>query len=79
MYYIPIFFQLVHGDGPVDAAVRLLPIVMTYVFMVMLGGYVVSKTGHWWPWFITGGILDTIGEALLCKLLIGISFHGNVY
>ena len=69
IYYIPIFFQLVHGDGPIDAAVRLLPIVMTYVFMVMMGGLVVSKTGYWWPWFFVGGILATIGEALLCELL----------
>ena len=69
IYYIPIFFQLVHGDGPIDAAVRLLPIVMTYVFMVMMGGLVVSKTGYWWPWFFVGGILATIGDALLCELL----------
>ncbi|KFY79698.1 hypothetical protein V499_01343 [Pseudogymnoascus sp. VKM F-103] len=79
IYYIPIFFQLVHGDGPVDAAVRLLPIVMTYVFMVMLGGVVVSKTGHWWPWFFCGGILATIGEALFYADVNITSSQSKVY
>ncbi|EPE25899.1 MFS general substrate transporter [Glarea lozoyensis ATCC 20868] len=79
IYYIPIFFQLVHGDGPVDAAVRLLPIVMTYVFMVMMGGFVVSLTGSWWPWFFIGGVLATIGEALLYDDISPASDTSSIY
>lgn len=27
----------------------------------------VSKTGYWWPFFLVGGLIDTVGESLMCS------------
>jgi hypothetical protein len=63
---MPIFFQFVHGDSPINAAVRLLPIILTFVFFGLGGGAIVSKTGRYYPWFFAGGIFTIIGGSLLC-------------
>lgn len=67
IYFMPIYFQFVHGDSPIDAAVRLLPIIFTFVAFALGGGAVVSKTGRYYPWYLAGGILTIIGGVLLCK------------
>lgn len=64
---MPIFFQFVHGDSPIDAAVRLLPIILTFVCFGLGGGFVVSKTGYYYPFFFTGGIFTIVGGVLMCK------------
>jgi hypothetical protein len=66
---MPIFFQFVHGDSPIDAAVRLLPIIITFVVFGLCGGFIVSKTGHYYPWFLSAGVLTTLGASLLCKVV----------
>ena len=58
-------FQYVRGDSPLKAGVYLLPFICVMVGTVMLCGSVVSKTGHWMPWFFYGGALVLIGGALM--------------
>ncbi|EHL02582.1 putative HC-toxin efflux carrier TOXA [Glarea lozoyensis 74030] len=47
--------------------------------MVMMGGFVVSLTGSWWPWFFIGGVLATIGEALLYDDISPASDTSSIY
>ncbi|KAK0760475.1 hypothetical protein N5P37_006669, partial [Trichoderma harzianum] len=38
LYFIPLYFQFVHGDSAIDAAVRLLPFVLVFVTISLLSG-----------------------------------------
>ncbi|OOQ89032.1 MFS transporter [Penicillium brasilianum] len=64
-YYIPLYFQFVRGDSALTAAVRLLPFIILMVAFGFLNGALMSKLGYYMPWYLGGGILTTIGGALM--------------
>ncbi|KAJ9660037.1 hypothetical protein H2201_007078 [Coniosporium apollinis] len=64
-FYIPLFFQFVHGESPLTAAVRLLPFIVLMVFFGLFNGAMMSLFGFYMPWYLLGGILTTIGGALM--------------
>ena len=65
VYYIPIYFQFTRGDGPIRAAVRLLPFVLVGVFTTMTSGGVMPRNGFYMPWYLLSGVFGTIGGALM--------------
>ena len=65
VYFIPLFFQFTKGDGPLDAAVRLLPFVVFLVFFSLANGAIMGKEGHYQPWFLAANSLIVIGSALM--------------
>jgi len=64
-YYIPLYFQFVRGDSPLTAAVRLLPFIILMVFFGLATGALMSNFGYYMPFYLAGGILTTIGGALM--------------
>lgn len=46
LYYIPLYFQFVHGDTAIMAAVRLLPFVLILVCTNMVSGLLLPKIGY---------------------------------
>ncbi|KAI5459524.1 major facilitator superfamily domain-containing protein [Mariannaea sp. PMI_226] len=66
LYYTPLFFQFTRGDSPLQAAVRLLPFICTFIFFVMAAGGTLSIVGRYNFYYIIGGSFITIGGALLC-------------
>lgn len=67
IYYIPTYFQFTRGDGSLDSAVRLLPLIMFISFLILVNGGTLSKGGYYMPWFLTGSILTLIGGVLFCE------------
>ncbi|KAL9126928.1 MAG: hypothetical protein Q9217_004104 [Psora testacea] len=65
IYFIPLFFQFVRNSSALAAGVHLLPFVCVLVFMCVANGGIMSATGYYMPWFLAGGILTVIGDALL--------------
>ncbi|RWA08992.1 hypothetical protein EKO27_g6107 [Xylaria grammica] len=65
VYYLPLFFQFVRNDNGVQAAVRLLPFIVFYIFGVLVNGVLMLRWGYYMPWFLASGIFTTIGGALL--------------
>ncbi|KAL8952149.1 MAG: hypothetical protein Q9222_001926 [Ikaeria aurantiellina] len=65
IYYIPLFFQFARGESPVEAAVRLLPLVLTVATVSILNGILMSKLGYYMPWFLGGSIIAVVGGALM--------------
>ncbi|RYP27089.1 hypothetical protein DL768_011336 [Monosporascus sp. mg162] len=63
--FVPLFFQFVRGDSALHSGVRLLPLVCLLVAMILLAGYVASKTGKTTPIFFFGGALVLAGGALM--------------
>ncbi|RWA11891.1 hypothetical protein EKO27_g3189 [Xylaria grammica] len=65
IYFVPIFFQFRRNDGPLDAGVRLLPFIVVMVVTVFANGALLSKLGHYIPWYTAGGLLTVAGGALM--------------
>ncbi|KAK2793533.1 hypothetical protein FQN52_001119 [Onygenales sp. PD_12] len=65
VYYIPLYFQFVHGDSGTKSAIRLLPFICFYIFTILLCGYLMPKTGYYILWYLTSGIFMLIGSVLM--------------
>ncbi|RFN54547.1 major facilitator superfamily domain, general substrate transporter [Fusarium flagelliforme] len=64
-YYIPLYFQFIRGDGPLDAGVRLLPLVISMIVATIVSGLMLPKTPCFSPWYIGGSVLVLVGTALM--------------
>ena len=67
-YFIPLYFQFVHQDSALKAAVRLLPFIIVLIFCIMLNGALLPSVGYYYPWYLASGVLMTIGGALMFTL-----------
>jgi hypothetical protein len=67
IYYIPVYFQFTRGDTALEAAVRLLPLIILLSAAIMANGHFMSKLGYYQPWYLVGGALAFVGNVLLCK------------
>jgi MFS family permease len=65
IYFIPIYFQFTRGDSALEAGVRLLPLIFLMIFGVIGNGAILSAYGYYWPWYTAGGVLVTIGGAVM--------------
>jgi hypothetical protein len=64
-YFIPLLFQFVHSDSPIQAAVRLLPFICVLVFFMLLNGGLMPVLGYYSPWYILSGVFVLVGGALM--------------
>jgi hypothetical protein len=64
IFYIPVYFEFVHGDSGVESAVRLLPLVMVLVFTTVVSGFALPKIGYYMPFFLVSGILGLTGSGM---------------
>ncbi|KAL7785833.1 major facilitator superfamily domain-containing protein [Trichoderma ceciliae] len=69
VYFIPIYFQFVHGDSAIQAAVRLLPFVVLTVSFNLAAGHLLSKIRYYMPIFVIAGFFITLGSSLLTAYL----------
>jgi len=79
LYYIPLFFQFTRGDTPLQAAVRLLPYILMFIFFVMLAGGSLPAVGRYAPYYPIGGVLIMIGGALMATLVHPDTPNANIY
>ncbi|CZT05512.1 related to DHA14-like major facilitator; ABC transporter [Rhynchosporium agropyri] len=77
-YYIPLFFQFLRDDGPLDAGVRLLPFIFAMVFFSMINGGLMPKFGYVTPWYVAGSALVLIGSACMYSVDVNTS-TSNIY
>jgi EmrB/QacA subfamily drug resistance transporter len=63
--YLPAFFQVVRGISPTISGVYLLPLMAGLLFMSIGSGQVISRTGRYRFFPITGSALMTLGMYLL--------------
>lgn len=68
LYYLPIYFQSVKGATPIESGVDNLPMVISVGIFCVVGGIVVSKTGHAAPTMLVGSAIATIGIGLFYTL-----------
>jgi MFS family permease len=78
IYYIPLYFQFTRGDGPIQAAVRLLPLIFVLSVTILLNGHLMSRFSYFQPWYIFGSVLTLIGGVLLSRIDSNTS-EGRIY
>ncbi|KAL2164961.1 hypothetical protein VTH06DRAFT_257 [Thermothelomyces fergusii] len=64
-YFLPFWFQAIHGDSPVTSAVHMLPSIISNVVALIAFGSLVRKFHYIPPWAITGCALASVGSGLL--------------
>jgi hypothetical protein len=65
LYYLPTYFQVVHGASAVRSGVLILPLVLVQTICSFTSGYLVSKTGDYWWNLVFGFSIWTIGLGLM--------------
>jgi MFS family permease len=71
--YLPVFFQIVHGESPTTSGLQLLPLLVGLVIFSTGSGIVISRTGRYRVFPIAGTALITVGLWLLSQVGIGTS------
>ncbi|WP_031090131.1 MDR family MFS transporter [Streptomyces sp. NRRL WC-3549] len=68
MTYLPTFLQVVHGITPTLSGVHMLPMVFGLLITSTASGQIVSRTGRWKVFPVTGTALTAVGLLLLHQL-----------
>lgn len=71
--YIPVFVQGVLGASATNSGVVLTPLMMSWVVASIVTGQVVTRTGRYRLWPITGTVCVLLGFWLLTRLHVGSS------
>ncbi|GGP69209.1 MDR family MFS transporter [Streptomyces melanogenes] len=59
------YFQLARGESPTMSGVLTIPMIGGLFIASTVSGQVITKTGRWKAWLVSGGVLVTAGLALL--------------
>ncbi|KAI9841202.1 MAG: hypothetical protein M1837_000929 [Sclerophora amabilis] len=70
LYYLPIYFQAVHGVSAAASGIRSLPLILGTVICTVIAGGLISTFGLFAPFLIIGALLTTIGAGLIYTLNI---------
>ncbi len=71
--YLPVFFQIVHGESPTTSGLRLLPLLVGLIICSTGSGIVISRTGRYRAFPIAGTALMTVALVLLSQVGVGTS------
>ena len=64
-FYLPIWFQAIQGKAPQSSGLSLIPLLLSQVLLVIIGGILTSKVGYYTPLIILGGAVSIVGAALI--------------
>lgn len=74
------YFQLARGESPTMSGVMTIPMILGLVVSSTVSGQVITKTGRWKAWLVSGGVLLTAGMGLLGTLRYDTAYwHMSVY
>ncbi|WP_256987067.1 MDR family MFS transporter [Streptomyces sp. BR123] len=62
------FFQLARGESPTMSGILTIPMIGGLFVSSTVSGQVITKTGRWKAWLVSGGVLLTAGLGLLGAL-----------
>ncbi|KAH8886515.1 MFS general substrate transporter [Thozetella sp. PMI_491] len=79
VYYIPIYFQFVHSDSAIQAAIRLLPFVAVFVVANVGANHLLSKIKLYMALYLVAGVLVVVGGSLLMVYLEPATSESTIY
>ncbi|KAI0401576.1 major facilitator superfamily domain-containing protein [Xylaria palmicola] len=75
-YYMPLWFQAIKNDNPVEAGVHFLPFILPEIFGIIISGGLVTAFGYYNPFLIASSVLMSIAAGL-CTTLTRESSQGE--
>ncbi|KAI1422343.1 MFS general substrate transporter [Xylaria sp. FL1777] len=78
IYYLPLFFEFAHGDGPIAVSARLLPFIFLMIFGSLLSGALIPKLSLYAAWYVISGAIALVGSVLLFRISVATPV-GNIY
>ncbi|EHK46855.1 hypothetical protein TRIATDRAFT_46189 [Trichoderma atroviride IMI 206040] len=79
IYFIPIYFQFVHGDKALMAAVRLLPYIAVNVCTNLATGRFLPRIQYYMPVYLISGLFTVIGSTSFMVYLRPSTQQGVIY
>ncbi|KAL4935161.1 hypothetical protein BDV06DRAFT_234609 [Aspergillus oleicola] len=68
MFYLPIYFQSIHGQSAIKSGVNTLPFLALFAVGAVVSGAVIGKTHYTQPYELLGALIMTAGMALIYVL-----------
>ncbi|OIW29104.1 putative MFS transporter [Coniochaeta ligniaria NRRL 30616] len=68
IFYLPIYFQSIHGQSAISSGVNMLPFLAFFALGAVSSGAVIGKTRYLQPYQLISGLLTTAGMALFYTL-----------
>lgn len=68
VYYLPIYFQALHGLSAQDSGVHLMPMIACVSVACAITGALLGKTRHYVLFLICGGLITLVASVLLYTL-----------
>ncbi|KAF7308321.1 Major facilitator superfamily transporter [Mycena chlorophos] len=68
VYYMPIWFQAIHGVSAIHSGIDVLPLILSLVVASIISGTMVTMLGHYAPFMIASSVLVAVGTGLLSTL-----------
>ncbi|KIA75590.1 MFS transporter [Aspergillus ustus] len=65
IYFLPLYFQLVHADSALTSGVKCFPLVVFLVVTIVGNGMATARYPWFQPWFLLGSTIGLAGSALL--------------
>ncbi|KAL4784723.1 major facilitator superfamily domain-containing protein [Aspergillus varians] len=65
MFYLPIYFQSIHGQSAIKSGVNTLPFLALFAVGAVVSGAVIGKTRYTQPFELLGALIMTAGMALI--------------
>ncbi|KAL5340613.1 major facilitator superfamily domain-containing protein [Aspergillus crustosus] len=65
MFYLPIYFQSIHGQSAVTSGINTLPFLAFFALGAVVSGGVITKTRYTQPYELLGDLIMTAGMALI--------------
>ncbi|CCF32249.1 major facilitator superfamily transporter [Colletotrichum higginsianum] len=70
LYYTPLFLAFTKGLEPMQAAVRLLPFIFTFIAFTIVMAGLIPVIGRYAPFYVIGGVLTMAGAGLQSQLTV---------
>ncbi|KAL3455581.1 major facilitator superfamily domain-containing protein [Aspergillus heterothallicus] len=65
IYFLPLYFQLVHSDSALASGVKCFPLVVFLVVTIVGNGMATARYPWFQPWFLLGSVFGLAGSVLL--------------
>ncbi|KAF2194761.1 MFS general substrate transporter [Zopfia rhizophila CBS 207.26] len=67
-FFLPFYFQAVHGIAPVDSGVDVIPYLLPQTVAIAVVSVFVKQWGYYVPYMLAGELICILGQALLTQL-----------
>ncbi|PMD53429.1 efflux pump [Hyaloscypha bicolor E] len=69
-YYMPIYFQAVKGAPALMSGVYMLSGILPQLFMAIMSGVLIGKTGYYLPWALASAVVMLVGAGLMTTITV---------